>query len=160
MAKAKVSDFYYGAVLSMLLNSGVTPVLVEGNEDRQVYDLITNNKECRLFIKYRAKRQNNRTKTYSSWSFVFNDGERNELLQNLDEGFNVLVVLVCGVKGLNGSEIAVLNTDEIKELIKLDKNSITISRKRNEKAFRISVGGGRDNAMQIKTNQFEELLIN
>lgn len=159
MARAKVSDFYYGAVLSMLLNSGVTPVLVEGNESRQVYDLTTN-KEYRLFIKYRANRQNLKRKTYSSWSFKFNDGEFNELLRYLDDGFNVLVVLVCGVKGLNGSEIAVLNTDEIKEIINLGKISLTISRKKNEKAFRVSVGGGRDKAMQVKTNQFEELLVN
>ena len=47
--------------------------------------------------------------------------------------------------------------DQIKQLNSLGKSSITISRKKNERAYRISVGGGRENAMQIKTNRFEEL---
>ena len=36
MSKIKVSDFYYGAVLSMLLSNGVKPVLLESDENRQV----------------------------------------------------------------------------------------------------------------------------
>ncbi|MDD4390897.1 MAG: hypothetical protein PHW03_08925 [Eubacteriales bacterium] len=68
-----------------------------------------------------------------------------------------LLALVCGVEGLSNSEIAVVDKDQIKQLNSLGKSSITISRKKNERAYRISVGGGRENAMQIKTNRFEEL---
>ncbi|MGI6534583.1 MAG: hypothetical protein ACOX23_08325 [Peptococcia bacterium] len=39
----------------------------------------------------------------------------------------------------------------------LNKTSITISRKKNEKAYRISVGGGRENAMQVKASRFEDI---
>ncbi|WP_061213464.1 hypothetical protein [Syntrophomonas wolfei] len=71
--------------------------------------------------------------------------------------YNLLLALVCGVEGLSNSEIAVVDKDQIKQLNSLGKSSITISRKKNERAYRISVGGGRENAMQIKTNRFEEL---
>lgn len=54
MSKIKVADFYYGAVLSMLFNSKVNPALVESDENRQLYDLTTNDGSWRLYIKYRA----------------------------------------------------------------------------------------------------------
>lgn len=41
MARLKTADFYYGAVLSMLFNSHINPALIEGGEDRQVYDFTT-----------------------------------------------------------------------------------------------------------------------
>lgn len=50
MSKIKVADFYYGAVLSMLFNSHINPALVEGDDDRQVYDLTTDTRACRLFM--------------------------------------------------------------------------------------------------------------
>ena len=53
MSKIKVSDFYYGAVLSMLFNRHISPALVESDDDRQVYDLTTNKDNYRLYIKYR-----------------------------------------------------------------------------------------------------------
>ena len=55
MPKLKVADFYYGSVLSLLFNNHIVPALVEGNSDRQVYDLTTNQAEFRLFIKYRSE---------------------------------------------------------------------------------------------------------
>lgn len=42
-------------------------------------------------------------------------------------------------------------------VLDIGKSSITISRKKNERAYRISVGGGRSNSMKIKANRFEEL---
>jgi hypothetical protein len=54
MPKFKEADFYYGAVLSMLISKNVNPILIENNNDRQVYDLTTNKNEYRAFIKYRT----------------------------------------------------------------------------------------------------------
>lgn len=48
MSRIKVSDFYYGAVLSMLMSNGVRPVLIESDTNRRVYDLTTDNEDCRL----------------------------------------------------------------------------------------------------------------
>jgi hypothetical protein len=156
MSKIKVADFYYGAVLSMLFNSHINPALVEGDDDRQVYDFTTNTGEFRLFIKYRAEKQNTKTDDYSSWVFTLTESDKKEILGYIDSR-NLVVALVCGVLGLAESEIAVLNKDEIKQIIDLQKTSITISRKKNERAFRISIGGGRGNSIPIKANRFDEL---
>ena len=42
-------------------------------------------------------------------------------------------------------------------MISIGKDSITISRRKGEHAYRISIGGGRENAMQVTANRFEEL---
>ncbi|QAT48618.1 hypothetical protein EQM14_01810 [Caproiciproducens sp. NJN-50] len=157
MSKMKIADFYYGAVLSMLFNSHIKPALVEGDDDRQIYDLTTNTGECRFFIKYRADKENRKTEDYSSWVFNLTNSDKQEILSYIDNGYNLVLALVCGVAGLSDSEIAVIDKDQIKELLALGKSSITISIKKGEHAFRISVGGGRENAMKIKTNRFEEL---
>lgn len=156
MSKIKVADFYYGAVLSMLFNSHIKPALVEGDDDRQVYDFTTNDAEFRLFIKYRSEKQSTITDDYNSWVFSLTENDKREILGYIDST-NLVVALVCGVVGLGESEIAVLNKDEIKQIIDLQKTSISISRRKNERAFRISIGGGRDNAIQIKANRFDEL---
>ncbi len=157
MSKIKVADFYYGAVLSMLFNSHINPAMVESDDNRQVYDLTTDTGECRLFIKYRADKQDIKTPDYNSWLFTLTDRDKQEIIEYLANGYNLVIALVCGIKGLVDSEIAVLDKDEVHNLLDLDKNSITISRKKNERAYRISVGGGRENAMQIKATRFEEL---
>ncbi|HHY70735.1 MAG TPA: hypothetical protein GX519_03570 [Thermoanaerobacterales bacterium] len=158
MSKFKVSDFYYGAVLSLLFNNHINPALVEGGDKRQVYDIDTDNGPLRLFIKYRADKQNNKTQDYNSWLFSITDNDISEILNYINIEKNLLVALVCGLEGLAESEIAVLNKNEIKELIEMQKTSITISRKKGEHAFRISLEGGRSNAMRIKANRFDELL--
>lgn len=158
MSKIKVADFYYGAVFLMLFQNGMNPVIVEGDEDRQIYDLTTDNGGCRLYIKYRADKQNTKTKDYSSWNFTFTDGEINELKSYIQE-YNLSMALVCGVEGLSESEIAVLDKKQIEEILKLNKSSISISRKKNERAYRIPVGGSRENAIKVKSNRFEDLFL-
>lgn len=157
MSKINVADFYYGAVLSMLFNNNITPALVEGDDSRQVYDLTTDANECRLFIKYRADKQDTRTRDYNSWGFTLTDRDKIEIQDYIDSGYNLVLALVCGVAGLSDSEIALIDKDEVKELIDLGKSSITISRKKHERAYRISIGGSRENAMQVRANRFEEL---
>ncbi len=160
MSKIKVADFYYGAVLSMLFNRHVNPALVESDDNRQIYDLTTNNGSCRLYIKYRADRIRTKTEDYNSWQFGFSQSEIDELKNYMNSNINLSMALVCGVEGLSESEIAVLDKKEINELLKLDKKSITISRKKNERAYRISLGGGRSAAMQVKANRFEDIFLN
>ena len=101
------------------------------------------------FMKYRRDKQDTKTQDYSSWTFVLTDSDKEEITGYIQEGFNLIVALVCGVADLAESEVAVLDRDQIQELIMLDKNSITISRKKNERAYRISLGGGRENAMLV-----------
>ncbi len=48
MSKFLKADFYYGAVLSKLLSNRAYPSLVEGGEDRRIYDFILDDREFRL----------------------------------------------------------------------------------------------------------------
>lgn len=156
MPKFKEADFYYGAVLSMLISKNVNPILIENNNDRQVYDLTTNKNEYRAFIKYRTLKKKIKTDNYNSWDFnLINDYD--ELKRYINEGKNVLLFLVCGSSNLKESELAILNKDEIMKIFNNQKKTITISRKKHERTFRIAMGGGRDNALPIKNDRFEEL---
>ena len=153
MAKLRESDFYYGAILSTLLNNGICPMLIEGGTDRQVYDFTTNDKEFRLFAKYRSAPINTKAEGYYSWQFVFSDKDMDEIKAFLNSGKGFSIGLVCGADTLNQSQYAVLKRDNIEELIKQGKTSVTLSRKKGEHAFRISIGGGRENSLKIKANE-------
>lgn len=160
MSKIKVADFYYGAALSVLFNNSVRKIsaaLIESDDNRQLYCLTTDNNECRLFIKYRSARIETKTEDYNSWLFNLTERDKNELQALIDKGHNLVLALVCGVSGLSDSELALLDKEQIKRLIDLGKGSITISRKKHERAYRISIGGGRENAMQVAFSRFEEL---
>lgn len=159
MARIKVADFYYGAVLSMLFNNHINPALLESSADRQVYDLLTNKGDLRLFIKYRADRQKTNTPDYYSWVFTLTGNDIIEISNYLEAGHNLVLALVCGVAGLSESEIALLDKNEIRQIIELQKSSVTISRRKNERSFRIAVGGGRNNSIQVKANRFDELIV-
>lgn len=77
--------------------------------------------------------------------------------QNLDEGKNLILALVCGTDDLGESEFAILDSNDISWLMFNNKSTITISRKKSEKAFRIANGGSREGAYPIKCNRYEEL---
>lgn len=153
MSKFKVADFYYGAVLSMLFNRGIAPALVESNNDRQVYDFTTNNCDFRLFIKYRALGRKGKNPDYRSWQFIFTDDDLNKIYEYIEENQNLLLALVCGDENLNKSELAVMNFKETQKCLGNKKTSFTISRIKGEKAFRISMGGGRGNSIKIPSNR-------
>ncbi|WP_425059019.1 hypothetical protein SCACP_36680 [Sporomusa carbonis] len=153
MANFNVADFYYGAVLSKLFNNNILPALVEGDDDRQIYKLTTNDGEYRLFIKYRAKSRPGVHGQYRSWQFTFTSEDIDEIFGYISDGHNLLMALVCGEEGFNGSELAVLDRDDITQCLGGGKTSLTISRAKGEKAFRISMGGGRKNAIKIPSNR-------
>ena len=160
MSKIKVADFYYGAALSVLFNnsnSKITAALIESDDNRQLYGLMTDKNECQLFIKYRSAKIDTKTKDYYSWLFSLTERDKSEIQALIDKGYNLVLVLVCRVAGLSDSELALIDKEQVKELISMGKDSITISRKKHERAYRISIGGGRENAMQVAANRFEEL---
>ena len=160
MSKIKVADFYYGAALSVLFNNSnkkIRAAIIESDENRQLYDLMTNNNTCRLFIKYRSRKQDTKTEDYSSWMFSLTTRDLNELRSIIDNEHNLVVALVCADTELSASELALIDKEQVNELINLGKDSITISRIKGEHAYRISIGGGRENAMLVTANRFDEL---
>ncbi len=110
-----------------------------------------------MFIKYRAHKQNTKKQDYCSWQFVFAGNELCEIKGYIQDDYNLTMALVCGEAGLSDSEIAVLDTEQIKEILSLDKTSLTISRMKNERYYRASIGGGRNNSMQVKANRFDDV---
>lgn len=160
MSKITTTDFYYGAALSILFNNNnkkITAALIESDKGRQLYCLITDNAECRLFVKYRSDKINTKTEDYYSWLFKLSEKEEHEIRALIDEGYDLVLALVCGVGGFSDSELALIDKEQIKRLLELGKGSITISRIKREHFYHISIGGGRENAMQVRANRFDEL---
>lgn len=157
MAKLKVADFYYGAVLSMLFNNRVTPALIESGEDRQVYDFTTNHKDFTLFVKYRTNNTLLENENYYSWTFDISQ-DYQEMQTYINEGKSLLLALVCGKSDLGESELAIIPEKNLLEIFARGKRNITISRIKGERAYRISVGGGREKAIKIKYSNFMDIM--
>lgn len=152
MSKLKESDFNYGAVLSTLLNNNICPALIEGGEDRQVYDFTTDHKDFRLFVKYRSA-PTTKSERYSSWTFVFSKGEIEEIESYLEMDKLLVLGLVCGSEGFKESHYAVLGAEEIKQILSLEKNSITIGKEKRTQHYKVYVDRTRKNALQVKSNR-------
>ena len=125
-------------------------MLIEGGDDRQVYDFTTDHKDFRVYLKYRSMPNKTKTEGYSSWTFPFTDNEIAEIRQYLVSGKEFSVGLICGAKELKYSQYAVLKKDIVEELLTRNIFSPTISIKKNEQYFRISIGGGRENSLTVK----------
>ena len=158
MSSLKESDFYYGSVLAKLFSRKISIALVEGSNDRQIYDLTTNKGQFRLFAKYRSESRAG-ADDLKSWTFHFSDSDVKEITSYVEEGYNIKLALVCGDDPLRTSELAVLNAQDIQDcLLSREKNSLTVGRKKHERKYRIHVGGGRDNAVQIPYSRLEDEL--
>lgn len=153
MSKLKEADFYYGAVLSTLFNNGICPMLIEGGNDRQVYEFTTDYKDFRLFVKYRSTGRKGSKDGYMSWQFIFSEQDIRELRFYIVDNRNLSLGLVCGTDMLTESQYAVLYKDDIEKVLTADKKSLTLSRKKGERAFRLSLGGGRQFADLIPANR-------
>lgn len=153
MSKLKEADFYYGAVLSTLFNNGICPMLIEGGNDRQVYEFTTDEKDFRLFVKYRSAGRPGAKEGYMSWQFVFSTKDLDELEHYVADAKHLSLGLVCGANGLSESQYAVLHKEDIEKVLAAGKGSLTLSRMKGEHAFRLSLGGGRDGAERIPSNR-------
>lgn len=153
MAKLRVADFYYGAAISFLFNKGLAPVLVEAGENRQVYEITADDTEFRLYMKYR-KTSRLGTDGYRSWTFSLTDNEVNELKDYLAQNLHLSMHLICVEEELSSSELVVIHGEEIQQLLDGGKTSITVSIKPRERAYRISIGGDRDNAIRVPTSRY------
>lgn len=156
MSKIKVADFYYGAVLSMLFSHGIKPALVENGADRQVYDIVTNSANFKLFVKYRAKRNDTKKRGYSSWVFTITE-DKTELQNYLDNGANLIVALVCGEEELGESRLAILDSEQIRQILASSKTTINVTINKGEHAFRIPMDRSREDGIKVKCSRFEEL---
>ena len=156
MSKIKVADFYYGAVLSMLFSHGIKPALVENGTDRRIFDFTTDKNNFRLFVKYRAKKNDTKKDGYSSWVFTITE-DRSELQSYIDSNMNIIVALVCGEENLGDSQLAVLDAEQIHQILDNNKTTINVTINKGERAFRIQVDRSREDGIKVKCSRFEEL---
>lgn len=153
MSELKVADFYYGAILSNLINDKLCPVLIENGQGRRIYNCATNSGDFRILAKYRSNPTETKKDDYSSWQFNFSSEELLEFRSCITADRKISVILICGNRDLGKSEYAVLYSEDLQKLLELGKESITISRSKGEKAYRISIGGGRENAHKIPSSR-------
>lgn len=156
MPKLKESDYYYGAVLSTLLNNKICPVLFESGHDRQIYDCTTDNGNFRLYLKYRSTANSTSTPDYYSWQFVFSKNDIEELQTYLNEKERLPLVLglICGHTPMAKSHYAVVPEDVLRSILNQGKNSVTISWKKGEQNYRLISDGSRNNAICLKANAY------
>ena len=145
MCKLRTCDFYYGAVISMLNRSEITPTLIETQEDsRRIYAISTDYADYKLLMKYRCKISGKKD-NYSSWNF------------NIATDKDILEKYLANNESFNDSKLAILDADQIRQILDLKKESFTISIRKKEQYFRIPKNGKRSEAMMIKCDRMSEL---
>ena len=98
LAKA---DFYYGALLSQLVNSGFAPAIIDQGEARRVYEITNNTADFKVYAKYVSKPVNTEVEN-KRWDFSFNEEEVQTVLNDVSMN---MFAFVCGIDSLRDSEI-------------------------------------------------------
>ncbi|HCF37526.1 MAG TPA: hypothetical protein DER56_00370 [Thermosipho africanus] len=151
MSSLNLSDFYYGSVLSMLINKGLNPILIENSDERRIYRIDINEGSFIIFLKYR-KINKTKKKDYMSWNFNFTKEDIEKINEfKKDKNFKIALILVSD--DIKNSELAILDVENIEELMKMNKTNFTITRKKRERAFRIILNRDRAHSLMIPTSR-------
>ena len=158
MCKLKLSDFYYGAFLSALLNSGkAKPSLFDDvdTKSRRIYRFATEQSEQDhiVFTKYYVGNENKKS---WRWNFLFTDDEIKKL-ETLNEQYgNLKLALICVKKNLAESEIAIINYKQLVKCMGLDigtrSNAINVKSYKGKRGlFVFGSGITEDDAIKRKS---------
>jgi hypothetical protein len=151
VSSLNLSDFYYGSVLSMLINKGLNPILIENSDERRIYRIDINEGSFIIFLKYR-KINKTKKKDYMSWNFNFTKEDIEKINEfKKDKNFKIALILVSD--DIKNSELAILDVENIEELMKMNKTNFTITRKKRERAFRIILNRDRAHSLMIPTSR-------
>lgn len=130
--KLKQQHFYYGAILSALIeyNPDASVVMLQKDiENRGVYKLETNkDKDCCVFFKHATEKKS----VQNSWLFTFTDNDMALLKNYHKEKISTFLCLLCIKPNFKESEIAILKLDEF---LMLNKINITIKIPKNSRYF-------------------------
>lgn len=151
--KLKQQHFYYGAILSALIeyNPDASMVMLQKDvDDRRVYQIETNtNQGCYIFFKHAFEKKN----VDSSWLFTFTQPDILQLKNYHTQKIPTFLYLLCANTNLKNSEIAILKLDEF---LKLNKTSITIKIPKNSHTFHIARGNSPVNDYEFPRNRIEK----
>lgn len=165
MPKLQLQDFYFGVAISALFkyNQDASPSLIDQVDDvGQFWNIATNTSEdFQVYIKYTAKQRHIENPNQTSWSFPLTDKEKARIDVALQKPEPLFIILVCGLKGFNNSEIAVLTSDDYKKIA--NRTNIYISvRKDTEKSrprnFDVQLDRKRSDCFPIERNRIEKKL--
>lgn len=157
MGKIKKMNFYYGAILTSILqnNPDASPTLILNDEEtRQAYKILTNtsNQENILFFKYASSKQKmdaDEDKQYTSWLFSFSSDDKEKLKMYYEKtGLPVFICLLCLRSKLHNSEIAILKYEEYKMVSQ--NQTVTIGLDPGKHNFYLFLGNSKSKSMAYK----------
>lgn len=116
MALAK-ADYYFGAMLSQLINSGFAPAIFDESESRRIYSLKNDLGTFQIYAKYRSEPNQTKGEKKKSklWQFKFSPDEIEKIKEyDATATVNQYFALICGYEKVKGGEIAILSLNELK----------------------------------------------
>ncbi len=160
------ADFYYGAFLSVIMNNGIRPVIVEVGDKRNIYDITTDKYDYRIYTKYSV----NSNLNDNLWNVIFVESEIEEMKELIDSHDKLLFVIICTYKNIksNNTEIVILNAKDLKNCIDLncemnDNLRLSIRKVKHSKYLRVygthrsDKKDGEDNTIKILRRRILEL---
>jgi len=148
--------FYYGALLSKLINSGFAPAIMEKEmEDARLYLITNDHGDYSIYTKYISTTDANRKKE-KRWVFLFSANEITYLKERINE--QPIIALICGENNLRGSKIAFLSFSQFKECIgreyQTPNRNVSVKHLKGSKYFNIYGTGldGIEDYIRIRSN--------
>ncbi len=163
------TDFYYGALLSVLINRGLNPYIVDSSDSRKIFKLTTDSGDSQIFTKYVTSPSEGKNGAKTLWNFTMTANELEEINDKLSEGIRMRFAFVCGQKNIktNNCEVLLLTPDELEKCIDLNKQNEgqRVSIQRIKGAHSLSVYGSKrkrkvndaDNTLKISRDWAKKL---
>jgi len=120
VGKLSKADFYYGALLSNLINSGFLPAIFERGENRRIYTFSNDSGDYMIFAKYVSEPSKRQKKNVQVWQFNFSQEEIEKIRSYENIKHQHYFALICGKEELKDSEIALLSLTDIKECLDIE----------------------------------------
>ncbi|ADD03134.1 conserved hypothetical protein [Thermoanaerobacter italicus Ab9] len=159
MSILRKADFYYGAMLSCLINNGLAPMIIEPGDSRRIYSLTTNNDDYKIYAKYVSKPLKRQKEDAKLWQFIFSRDEIEFIKDYKENEKKLYFALICGQENLQNSEIALLSLEEAKDCLDIyyerDSYRITVKREKGIHGLKVygtgraDVINGKDNTIRI-----------
>lgn len=159
----KKRDFYFGAILSVLLSgkhTHYTPSLIssEKSDRGRIYEFAVDKEpDFILLMAYGTQRQDTYDKIYKSWSFSFNDEQLTKIKSCIDSNEKIKIAYLCGAPQLNQSELAVMDNEDIINTVYKDgelKKNVTIRRDKQKQYYEIFRGKSPRKSYRLKAAVF------
>jgi len=148
-------------LLSVFINNGIAPAIIEAGDERRIYSVTTNQGEYEIYTKYVSMPAKRKDEGNKMWTFSFSSKELQTIEKYQNNGKNHVFALICGVhEKMQNSEIAVLTLEEVKDCLdpslKRKNHRIVVrvgKRQRNLRVYgtgRADQLNGKDNTLQIR----------